>query len=173
MLPARWAAPGTASVSAAPTTKRVTRIVMVLPLVARVLGQRRIDVSLGLRDREAFPECEELARRAGVGIVVQQAVVPVVRARLFRVAAYQIEPALRLEGELPRALHKDGVAHRQLVHRLARGAVVVRLGAGLGRSEEHTSELQSPDHLVCRLLLEKKKKKYTNKWSRRSAVGCV
>src|SRR5258708_13718693 len=29
------------------------------------------------------------------------------------------------------------------------------------RSEEHTSELQSPDHLVCRLLLEKKKKKIT------------
>src|SRR5690348_17785121 len=28
-----------------------------------------------------------------------------------------------------------------------------------GRSEEHTSELQSPVHLVCRLLLEKKKKK--------------
>src|SRR5258708_40274498 len=34
-----------------------------------------------------------------------------------------------------------------------------RAGPGLrGRSEEHTSELQSPDHLVCRLLLEKKKK---------------
>src|SRR5438552_10283185 len=30
------------------------------------------------------------------------------------------------------------------------------------RSEEHTSELQSPDHLVCRLLLEKKKKKHHN-----------
>src|SRR5258708_24205034 len=29
------------------------------------------------------------------------------------------------------------------------------------RSEEHTSELQSPDHLVCRLLLEKKKKRQT------------
>src|SRR5258708_29786612 len=28
------------------------------------------------------------------------------------------------------------------------------------RSEEHTSELQSPDHLVCRLLLEKKKAGY-------------
>src|SRR5207244_5909148 len=28
---------------------------------------------------------------------------------------------------------------------------------GNARSEEHTSELQSPDHLVCRLLLEKKK----------------
>src|SRR5258708_22639843 len=30
------------------------------------------------------------------------------------------------------------------------------------RSEEHTSELQSPDHLVCRLLLEKKKKNTTH-----------
>src|SRR5207244_9742183 len=30
-------------------------------------------------------------------------------------------------------------------------------GRGGRRSEEHTSELQSPDHLVCRLLLEKKK----------------
>src|SRR5260370_30498274 len=29
------------------------------------------------------------------------------------------------------------------------------------RSEEHTSELHLPDHLVCRLLLEKKKKKRT------------
>src|SRR5258708_20732198 len=33
----------------------------------------------------------------------------------------------------------------------------VTLPSALPRSEEHTSELQSPDHLVCRLLLEKKK----------------
>src|SRR5258708_17616043 len=33
-----------------------------------------------------------------------------------------------------------------------------RLHRSQERSEEHTSELQSPDHLVCRLLLEKKKK---------------
>src|SRR5258708_31938926 len=32
-----------------------------------------------------------------------------------------------------------------------------------GRSEEHTSELQSPDHLVCRLLLEKKKREHRTK----------
>src|SRR5258708_28248029 len=32
----------------------------------------------------------------------------------------------------------------------------------LARSEEHTSELQSPDHLVCRLLLEKKKQTTSN-----------
>src|SRR5258708_1994224 len=37
----------------------------------------------------------------------------------------------------------------------ATGAIA---GAVVVRSEEHTSELQSPDHLVCRLLLEKKKK---------------
>src|SRR5258708_16359086 len=30
-------------------------------------------------------------------------------------------------------------------------------GRKITRSEEHTSELQSPDHLVCRLLLEKQK----------------
>src|SRR5258708_31595559 len=35
---------------------------------------------------------------------------------------------------------------------------VIRPQLALVRSEEHTSELQSPDHLVCRLLLEKKKK---------------
>src|SRR5205085_12215253 len=34
-----------------------------------------------------------------------------------------------------------------------------RRGQGVGRSEEHTSELQSQSNLVCRLLLEKKKKK--------------
>src|SRR5258708_23350175 len=42
----------------------------------------------------------------------------------------------------------------------------IRLAVGaqeFGRSEEHTSELQSPDHLVCRLLLEKKKKRYKEK----------
>src|SRR5258708_29315247 len=37
-------------------------------------------------------------------------------------------------------------------------ATVLGDGASAVRSEEHTSELQSPDHLVCRLLLEKKKK---------------
>src|ERR1035438_1775919 len=36
-------------------------------------------------------------------------------------------------------------------------------GTADGRSEEHTSELQSLRHLVCRLLLEKKKKKHQSK----------
>src|SRR2546422_7531223 len=50
-----------------------------------------------------------------------------------------------------------------VVRRLV-GELVAELGtelAQVGRSEEHTSELQSRLHLVCRLLLEKKKKKKT------------
>src|SRR5258708_1530106 len=41
----------------------------------------------------------------------------------------------------------------------------------IARSEEHTSELQSPDHLVCRLLLEKKKKQ-ENESRNRSIKRC-
>src|SRR5688572_30856280 len=44
-----------------------------------------------------------------------------------------------------------------------RGYEGERLSRGYGRSEEHTSELQSQSNLVCRLLLEKKKKKNTVK----------
>src|SRR5258708_31837716 len=39
----------------------------------------------------------------------------------------------------------------------ARSCRFASAGRRIDRSEEHTSELQSPDHLVCRLLLEKKK----------------
>src|SRR5690348_17651094 len=39
-----------------------------------------------------------------------------------------------------------------------------------GRSEEHTSELQSSVHLVCRLLLEKKKQKEKNNKTHSSAL---
>src|SRR2546426_6424437 len=51
-----------------------------------------------------------------------------------------------------RPVTDDGDALRQGRHQLEL-AVTQR-----GRSEEHTSELQSPCNLVCRLLLEKKKK---------------
>src|SRR5215216_7779666 len=42
--------------------------------------------------------------------------------------------------------------------KLAKDLGSASITAEVVRSEEHTSELQSPDHLVCRLLLEKKKK---------------
>src|SRR5256885_15429250 len=46
--------------------------------------------------------------------------------------------------------------------RRSRGMRSARSYASCRRSEEHTSELQSPCNLVCRLLLEKKKKKNNN-----------
>src|SRR5256885_4157650 len=48
----------------------------------------------------------------------------------------------------------------QLVAHLAGGQVKPSREREYGRSEEHTSELQSPCNLVCRLLLEKKKANY-------------
>src|SRR5438552_8324818 len=39
--------------------------------------------------------------------------------------------------------------------------LILRFKPKVGEIGKHTSELQSPDHLVCRLLLEKKKKKKT------------
>src|SRR5258708_31048062 len=77
-------------------------------------------------------------------------------------------------------LFRSADGFHQFAKALALGGVVVdeglaaqRRGRGaqgeddvvdvlLLRSEEHTSELQSPDHLVCRLLLEKKKQKVEN-----------
>src|SRR5687767_15251227 len=52
--------------------------------------------------------------------------------------------------------HDEGLAGRGLDHHAVHEIVNRRRS---GRSEEHTSELQSLAYLVCRLLLEKKKKK--------------
>src|SRR3712207_8666813 len=51
--------------------------------------------------------------------------------------------------------------HRHEAHARALGGFADRLGIRPVRSEEHTSELQSRQYLVCRLLLEKKKNKIT------------
>src|SRR2546422_10591737 len=51
--------------------------------------------------------------------------------------------------------HADG---RGAKHAVTTGLVLAAVAGVLYRSEEHTSELQSRLHLVCRLLLEKKKK---------------
>src|SRR5437870_11125111 len=64
---------------------------------------------------------------------------------------YYLVPDKR--GEKPYALLVDAM---QSMNKVAIGRVIMR---SKERSEEHTSELQSRGHLVCRLLLEKKKKK--------------
>src|SRR2546426_4637598 len=59
----------------------------------------------------------------------------------------------RSEAQAVEQRHRPG-AHREHVPQNAADA---GRGPLIGRSEEHTSELQSPCNLVCRLLLEKKK----------------
>src|SRR5690349_24015696 len=70
-------------------------------------------------------------------------------------------PPIRLEPRAPR-FHVAARPHRELAARRLRSFHRRRdLGeAESERSEEHTSELQSRRDLVCRLLLEKKKKKF-------------
>src|SRR2546422_3913305 len=58
------------------------------------------------------------------------------------------------DGLVPRG-HRQGDVERRLERRLVESR---ERAARVDRSEEHTSELQSRLHLVCRLLLEKKKK---------------
>src|SRR2546427_8750176 len=65
---------------------------------------------------------------------------------------------LRLSRSLQRAGDHGGLVRRWRTGR-GRGHRVSSGYGPSGRSEEHTSELQSQSNLVCRLLLEKKKKK--------------
>src|SRR2546430_12518621 len=57
---------------------------------------------------------------------------------------------------------------RNLIHGAMRGAAAKRSG----RSEEHTSELQSQSNLVCRLLLEKKKMSESSFDTRANVATC-
>src|SRR3712207_8210049 len=100
-------------------------------------------MSRGPRDSTPFPStrlCRSRApdrRRArGVGALADP------RAR---------RPLTRLGSGCPRPGGTKGAFNPQAAEKRV---------AGVGRSEEHTSELQSRQYLVCRLLLEKKKVRY-------------
>src|SRR5437867_10437187 len=77
---------------------------------------------------------------------------------------FQRSAKRRVDGSRQHRIRRHGLAHeRQRIGPSAEGPYRVREKKRLhiddSRSEEHTSELQSPYDLVCRLLLEKKKKK--------------
>src|SRR2546426_3101787 len=83
-----------------------------------------------------------------------------VRARLQRVQHELGLPPAQMKDS--RHAPRYGVSHRRQVVideqvMMSRSRSLVRGRDNLHRSEEHTSELQSPCNLVCRLLLEKKK----------------
>src|SRR5574344_2775349 len=69
-------------------------------------------------------------------------------------SAIQKERMLEFPGEM---LRKQDLIRWNILGKNVK-ETVTKMKALRDRSEEHTSELQSPDHLVCRLLLEKKNK---------------
>src|SRR5690348_17850402 len=79
--------------------------------------------------------------------------------------------AVRRHAATPRHPRGDGPPERCLDPPVSRRQWAAGAGRAVAgprqRSEEHTSELQSPVHLVCRLLLEKKKKKTTSRVTQR------
>src|SRR5260370_12220863 len=83
----------------------------------------------------------------------------------FETAAAMMLKGLTAQYLLKKCIPVEGLAPGDAVlfHAAAGGVglIACQWARALGRSEEHTSELQSHLNLVCRLLLEKKKKKKT------------
>src|SRR5256886_6731287 len=77
------------------------------------------------------------------------------RQHLVQHAAEGVDVGARVERVLPARLLRAHIGRRPHGHS--------GLGQPVARSEEHTSELQSQSNLVCRLLLEKKKKRSQNR----------
>src|SRR5256886_12301113 len=79
------------------------------------------------------------------------------RSRAVSVAHLGVAPSLALDLSASQRSHLRNhsflAAQRRPLHRIRNPGAI-----GRARSEEHTSELQSQSNLVCRLLLEKKKK---------------
>src|SRR2546425_8881064 len=87
---------------------------------------------------------------------------------LFRSQRKGVEGEQHAHLAVPR--HRSGFLRLVEIHQLDDAQVIE--GAHQGqRSEEHTSELQSLAYLVCRLLLEKKKKKTEQQTLRSRAVS--
>src|SRR5690606_39069779 len=93
------------------------------------------------RDREMIEHCVE-------GLVPERGREPPPPERLLADSDLDVVPALQLRGDIAQRRvreHEPALRPRQVP-------------IDRHRSEEHTSELQSRENLVCRLLLEKKKK---------------
>src|SRR5690348_1934844 len=76
--------------------------------------------------------------------------------RKLRAALPDVHLKFYTASEIHHMSKLEGCTHAEVLQVLEEAGLGSLPG---GRSEEHTSELQSPVHLVCRLLLEKKKKK--------------
>src|SRR5690625_6499130 len=105
---------------------------------------------VGVRDSEKRSIGSLLSRMAG------RSGEPVIRTAIrqaMRIMGHQYVMGRTIEEAMKRADKKSNRRFRYSFDMLGEAALTA------ARSEEHTSELQSRGHLVCRLLLEKKKSK--------------
>src|SRR5256886_16454715 len=131
---------------------RKVAIKVLRPEITAALGTTRFLREIGIAAQLAHPHIVPLidsGEAAGMLYYVQPHVPGgSLRERLLehRGGPLPLKDALRIAQEIGAGLdfaHRQGFVHRDVKHE---------------RSEEHTSELQSQSNLVCRLLLEKKKK---------------
>src|SRR3989454_6589933 len=173
------------NISAGPTTSRVTPLIVIVGPTAS--GKSALGVHLAERLRGEVVACDSTqvyrhfdmapARptredQRGIPHHLMDLVEPqeLFTAGEYRLRALEILEVLRQRNRLPIVTAGTGLYLRALLEGLAdaptrseelRTRLNERARSGgptyLHRSEEHTSELQSPCNLVCRLLLEKKK----------------
>src|SRR5207244_12825300 len=102
-----------------------------------------------------------LARDAEIYSISLHDALPISRVRNVPERMLQLWRSLsdksRRRQRLPQQFQALGCSNARTIRLPWRSQKPETVGAVVVRSEEHTSELQSPDHLVCRLLLEKKK----------------
>src|SRR5258708_31367056 len=115
------------------------------PLLSRLLVSRLEQMTGGKVELRAL-SIQWLARRATIKGLVIHGREPAGTEPLF--TAKEVQAALRIDSIWGRRISLDELDLQQ------NSAAPDGIDA---RSEEHTSELQSPDHLVCRVLLEKNK----------------
>src|SRR5947208_13238801 len=123
----------------------VPQMARILPLLA----ERRVKVTAnagGVNPRACAQAVAAAARELGLGG----------KLRIGVVTGDDLLP--RLDGLLARGHDLKNLDTGRPLREIRDRVLAANAYLGAARSEEHTSELQSPDHLVCRLLLEKKKK---------------
>src|SRR5690625_5885618 len=118
-------------------------------------------------DTENFPADQLITRQQALGVVAQVND-NTIASYLFLGATDQLAHPIKVFFNGLRALGLTHFLHDNLLGGLCGDAAkfdVLDLFPVHVRSEEHTSELQSRGHLVCRLLLDKKKKtEHTADW---------
>src|SRR5437867_4190491 len=134
-------------------------------LVQQLLTGRREAVSFLYADGEVYARFAQWAKRTspplgGQSVLRQSIAIPSDTGRY----AESLVRHIKLEGYCEVEFRRDaaGVAYLMEINPRLSASVEIAVRAGVDfpyRSEEHTSELQSPYDLVCRLLLEKKKTK--------------